>query len=53
MQSSFNPCHTNESKRWDCLRVATSRIGAKIDERVFDLYNLAPNEREIVKGSGK
>ena len=53
MQSSFNPSHTNESKRWNRLRVVTSRIEAKIDEKVFDLYDLTPDEREIVKGGGR
>ena len=53
MQLSFNSCHTNESKRWDRLRVVTSRIEAKIDEKVFDLYDLATEEHEIVKEGGK
>ncbi len=31
----------------------TSALEAEIDEKVFDLYNLTPEEREIVKGNGK
>ena len=43
-----------------CLRVRksapnadTSALESMIDEIVFDLYNLTPEEREIVKGGGK
>ena len=31
----------------------TSALEAEIDEKVFDLYNLTPEEREIVKGNGR
>ena len=31
----------------------TSALEEKIDEKVFDLYGLTPEEREIVRGSGK
>ena len=31
----------------------TSKWEAEIDEKVFDLYDLTPDEREIVKGGGK
>lgn len=31
----------------------TSALEAEIDEKVFDLYNLTPEEREIVKGAAK
>ena len=31
----------------------TSKWEAEIDEKVFDLYGLTPDEREIVKGGGK
>ncbi len=31
----------------------TSALEAEIDEKVFDLYGLTPEEREIVKGNGK
>ena len=31
----------------------TSALEAEIDEKVFDLYGLTPDEREIVKGGGK
>ncbi len=30
-----------------------NNLKAKIDEKVFDLYGLTPEEREIVKGNGK
>ena len=33
--------------------VDTSKWEAEIDEKVFDLYDLTPDEREIVKGGGK
>ena len=31
----------------------TSALEAEIDEKVFGLYGLTPEEREIVKGGGK
>lgn len=31
----------------------TSALEAEIDEKVFDLYGLTPDERQIVKGGGK
>lgn len=31
----------------------TSSLEAEIDEKVFDLYGLTPEEREIVRGNGK
>lgn len=31
----------------------TSALESKIDETVFDLYGLTPEERAIVKGDGK
>ena len=31
----------------------TLALEAEIDEKVFDLYGLTPEEREIVKGGGK
>ena len=31
----------------------TSALEAEIDEKVFDLYDLTPEEREIVKGTAK
>lgn len=33
--------------------VDTSALEAEIDEKVFDLYNLTSEEREIVRGNGK
>ena len=31
----------------------SNNLEAEIDEKVFDLYGLTPEEREIVKGGGK
>ena len=31
----------------------TLALEAEIDEKVFDLYGLTPEEREIVRGNGK
>ena len=31
----------------------TSELEKEIDEKVFDLYDLTPEEREIVRGNGK
>lgn len=36
-----------------CQSANTSDQGTEIDEKVFDLYGLTPEEREIVKENGK
>ena len=41
-----------EAKKAD-LNADTSALESQIDEKVFDLYGLTPEEREIVKASGK
>ena len=42
-----------ESLRFQNETARSNNLEAEIDEKVFDLYGLTPEEREIVKGGGK
>lgn len=42
-----------EGLRFQNGTARSNNLEAEIDEKVFDLYGLTPEEREIVKGGGK
>ena len=42
-----------KSLRFQNGTAKSNNLEAEIDEKVFDLYGLTPEEREVVKGNGK